>query len=601
MSHGFFVHDDWRVGEKLTLNLGVRYDLELGMTEAENRNVRGFDFTTANPIQAQAQAQFAANPPAGVPLTAAQFAVLGGYQYVDETNRRIWDADTNNFQPRFGFTYAATANTIVRGGAGLFISPFQINAVPGPGESRQPAWIRPSDTGPRDERQRADVSGESDQSRAERAAPATEWLEPRAAHQPRGQHRQRDRGGHHPDRSHQPRVLAVQPWRRAPARKRLARRAVLSRAEGLARPHGGAAQLRARRHYRTTSAIRDNTAETFLSQVVSNPFQGLTPDTPGSNGATIARRRLLLQYPHFDNLSIESYRGENTYHALLARLEKRFTGGLMVQSSLHLVTLSRAGRAAQPLARSGKPCGRRRSASPHHPRQRRGAAVRAWAQVGQRLECGRRRHPRRLAIQCEVRVAVGRAAGLQPEHLLRSELRRSTGSDVAVGQDRRAARCTASISRSSIRRASTRSMASRSATRPDRSPLSRPRKSGWDRRNIRTFPTTLPHVRFQAHHLMDVGLTKNFRFRDRVRVQVRIEALNAENYTLFGLGNLTTTSNKRHVRPFEQYRFEHGDEAARHPAGGKSYLLKFRGSEVPRFRGSEPRNSGTEEPRNLEH
>ena len=52
--------------------------------------------------------------------------------------------------------------------------------------------------------------------------------------------------------------------------------------------------------YRTASPIRDNTAETFLSQVVSNPFQGLTPDSPGSNGATIARRRLLLQYPHFD-------------------------------------------------------------------------------------------------------------------------------------------------------------------------------------------------------------------------------------------------------------------------------------------------------------
>ena len=85
--------------------------------------------------------------------------------------------------------------------------------------------------------------------------------------------------------------------------------------------------------YRSTSAIRDNNAETFLSQVVSNPFQGLTPETPGSNGATIARRRLLLQFPHFDTLTAESYRGSNTYHALLGRIEKRFTDGLMLQSS----------------------------------------------------------------------------------------------------------------------------------------------------------------------------------------------------------------------------------------------------------------------------
>ena len=99
--------------------MGLRYDLELGMTEAENRNTRGFDFTTPNPIQQQAQAQFAANPPAGVPMTASQFAVLGGYQFVSDDNPRIWDSDTNNFQPRLGFTYSVNDRTVVRGGIGL--------------------------------------------------------------------------------------------------------------------------------------------------------------------------------------------------------------------------------------------------------------------------------------------------------------------------------------------------------------------------------------------------------------------------------------------------------------------------------------------------
>jgi hypothetical protein len=45
------------------------------------------------------------------------------------------------------------------------------------------------------------------------------------------------------------------------------------------------------------------------------------------------------------------------------------------------------------------------------------------------------------------------------------------------------------------------------------------------------------------HHLLDVGLTKNFAINDRVRVQVRIEALNATNYTLFGVGNVVLTPN----------------------------------------------------------
>ena len=40
------------------------------------------------------------------------------------------------------------------------------------------------------------------------------------------------------------------------------------------------------------------------------------------------------------------------------------------------------------------------------------------------------------------------------------------------------------------------------------------------------------------HHLLDFGLTKNFRVGGRARMQVRIEALNATNYTLFGAGNV---------------------------------------------------------------
>ena len=81
-SHGAFVHDDWRVSDRLTLNLGLRYDLEIGLTEVENRNIGGFDLTTPNPIEGQARANFAANPPAGVPIAASAFNVRGGYTYL---------------------------------------------------------------------------------------------------------------------------------------------------------------------------------------------------------------------------------------------------------------------------------------------------------------------------------------------------------------------------------------------------------------------------------------------------------------------------------------------------------------------------------------
>ena len=62
--------------------------------------------------------------------------------------------------------------------------------------------------------------------------------------------------------------------------------------------------------------------------------------------------------------------------------------------------------------------------------------------------------------------------------------------------------------------------------------------------NMRTFPTTMPNVRFMNHHLLDLGLTKNFTVGNRVRVQVRIEALNATNYTLFNSGNVNLATNQ---------------------------------------------------------
>ena len=542
MSHGFFAHDDWRVGEKLTLNLGVRYDLELGMTEAENRNVRGFDFTTANPIQAQAQAQFAANPPAGVPLSASQFAVLGGYQYVDDANRRIWDADTNNFQPRFGFTYAATANTIVRGGAGLFISPFQINAVPGLGNPvNQLGYARQTPVPVTSD------NGLTFQANLTNPVPSGQLLQPNGSSLGLRTNLGASVGtataaGIIPTDRINPEY-----WRFSLGVERQLGNDWLVELSYLGQKGSHVPMVEqlnfVPQAYRTTSAIRDNTAETFLSQVVSNPFQGLTPETPGSNGATIARRRLLLQYPHFDNLSIETYRGENTYHALLARLEKRFTGGLMVQSSY---TWSRF----------------REQVAPLNP----------WDDLESRVGAVDRPHRITLASVAELPFGPGHKWGNDWNAVVAAILggwqfstkyewqsgvplvfNQNTYFDPSCGDPRDLTSqwgkndsgqvygvdvpifdttCFYTLNGQPFRNA-TGQVATFQAT-----------EIGLGQSNIRTFPTTLPHVRFQAHHLMDLGLTKNFRFRDRVRVQVRVEALNAENYTLFGLGNLTTTSNQ---------------------------------------------------------
>lgn len=88
-----FAQDDWRVTPRLTLNLGLRYDLYTNPVEQYNRQTN-FDITTG----------------------ALRLAGANG------NSRSLVNSDHNNFGPRAGFAYNVGGNgrTVVRGGYGLF-------------------------------------------------------------------------------------------------------------------------------------------------------------------------------------------------------------------------------------------------------------------------------------------------------------------------------------------------------------------------------------------------------------------------------------------------------------------------------------------------
>jgi len=118
--YSWYFQDDWRITSKLTLNLGLRYELTLGTTERYDRNVYGLEREASNPIEAQARANYARNP---IPeLAPSDFRVRGGLLFTSASNRRNAITDKDNWAPRIGAAYRLFPRTVLRGGFGSFYS-----------------------------------------------------------------------------------------------------------------------------------------------------------------------------------------------------------------------------------------------------------------------------------------------------------------------------------------------------------------------------------------------------------------------------------------------------------------------------------------------
>ncbi|HYL83717.1 MAG TPA: TonB-dependent receptor [Candidatus Angelobacter sp.] len=143
---GEFVQDTYKVTPKLTLNIGLRYELNTPRTERFNR-MDWLNPTGTAPLQLTA-AQLAVAQTDGVSGSALQaLGTLQGFEvFVGPKNRQNYYTDHKDIQPRFGFAYQFLHGFVVRGGYGIYYStPRSGAAGTGPwgyqGFNIQPPWL----------------------------------------------------------------------------------------------------------------------------------------------------------------------------------------------------------------------------------------------------------------------------------------------------------------------------------------------------------------------------------------------------------------------------------------------------------------------------
>jgi hypothetical protein len=526
--NGIFFHDDWKLNRKLTLNLGLRYELEGATTERFNRNTRGFDPSVSSPIEAAARANYAAkgDPEALKIISPDNFKVRGGLLFTDDQNKGFWENDKNNFLPRIGFAYQLNEKTVLRGGFGLYMVPFVIDGVQQTGFSQSTNIVPTLNAGLT-------------------FAPAcgacgdlfnpfpTGVAEPPGASLGAATFLGRGFTFVNPDR----RNGQTQRWefsvqRELPGQWLVEAAYIGNRGYDLTTGTNITNATPAR--FLSTSRVRDQATIDFLSVNLNdarNPFQNLIPGQ-GFNGS-VSRQQLLRPFPEFGTITTQRYDGGGIYHAGQFRVERRFSRGFSILTSY---TWSKVIEEVTFLNDSDTEYERR---------------------------IGSDDIPQRIVVSgiWELPFGKGRKwggswngfidafiGGWQAQGIYQYQSGRPIDLDdrnVFIGGDPSALRT--DISGKTVDGTFDPSLFYFHDAAVQTGGVDDPAKQRADQRirlgsNIRAFPSRLSGFRRQGLNLWDLSLIKNFSITEGVKFQLRGEFLNAFNHPQFGDPNTDPTS-----------------------------------------------------------
>src|SRR5579859_1053321 len=122
--YGTYLNDDWKITNKLTLNLGVRWDYFQPVYEhhGNQANFVPIGSPTGSPVYLLPTSSSLANlSPSFSALTAAD----GISVIADKYGKTLGQAQKNNFSPRIGAAYQITPKLVVRSSFGMFYDGFE--------------------------------------------------------------------------------------------------------------------------------------------------------------------------------------------------------------------------------------------------------------------------------------------------------------------------------------------------------------------------------------------------------------------------------------------------------------------------------------------
>lgn len=270
----FYLQDDWRVTNRLTLNLGARWTLHFPSTEASDQ---GAVFN----------------------LQTQQLDYLGQNGFSQSARELHYD----NVAPRVGFAYLLTPKTVVRSGYGIVF--IDQSGITTPFTTPQFPFIQSVQ-----QRTLDSVNAAFALSKGPSVAPIP--LTPDAGLGQSVYTATRDAGSGY-----------VQQWNLAVQREITHNMSFEVAYVGSHIVHVGIPD------YNLNQLTEAQLAQgaSLLAQV-PNPFLGQIPSSSPLGGATISEAQLLKPFPRFQNVAIyRNNTGSTTYNAFEAKLEQRFNRG----------------------------------------------------------------------------------------------------------------------------------------------------------------------------------------------------------------------------------------------------------------------------------